>query len=61
MDPADGECQYRNSIDVKSLTLTDTFLELFVRRHAALGCEYWPVIECVLNGGSLENAYKLIS
>jgi hypothetical protein len=60
MDPEDGECQYRNSIDVESLQLTDTFLETLVRRHASVGCKYWQPVQAVLNGGSYEQAYRLI-
>jgi hypothetical protein len=52
MDPSDGECRFRHSVDVESLDPPNSFFQRMVAIHIKTGCQVWPMIEKIMNGGN---------
>jgi hypothetical protein len=59
MDEEDGECQYRHFVDVEGVYLPPKWIGMLVRRHISYGIQLWPSVNCVINGGSAEQAWQL--
>lgn len=60
MDPSDGECRFRHSVDVESLDPPNSFFQRMVAIHIKTGCKVWSMLEQVMNGGEQNIGLRIV-
>jgi hypothetical protein len=61
MDPADGECQFRQSVSMVNIAVSSGLLLRLVSRHIDIGMQYWRGIAAVMDGADYREGLASMS